>query len=237
MTNKLEISVVIPVLNEAQNLRELIPLLLSNGGNLVVDVIVVDGGSRDESCAVAELLGAKVVRSASASRAIQMNLGAQSVRGNIIYFVHADTRPLRSYAKDIQNAINQGYLAGCFRYRFDSDSFLLRLNSWFTQFNGIFCGGGDQTLFITRDFFNTLGGYDAKFCLMEDFELVRRIKIQTKFFIIPKTITVSARKYAENSWLRVQLVNLLLVTLFHLGMAPETLKKSYSLFLYNGANA
>ncbi|HSF52833.1 MAG TPA: TIGR04283 family arsenosugar biosynthesis glycosyltransferase [Algoriphagus sp.] len=237
MNEKLEISVIIPVLNEAQNLRELIPILKKSGGDIIAEVIVVDGGSRDDSCAVAESLGAKVVRAEVASRAIQMNLGAKNAKGNTLFFVHADTRPLRSFAKEIRAARTRGFKAGCFRYHFDSDAFLLRVNSWFTQFNGLFSGGGDQTLFISRDFFNTLGGYDAQFCLMEDFELVKRIKKKTKFFIIPKSITVSARKYRENSWLRVQLVNLLIFTLFHLGMAPEKLKKSYSIFLQNGANS
>ncbi|GAA0879699.1 TIGR04283 family arsenosugar biosynthesis glycosyltransferase [Algoriphagus jejuensis] len=237
MNDKLEISVVIPVLNEAQNLRELIPFLLENAGNYIVDLFVIDGGSRDDSCAVAESLGARVVKSETASRAIQMNLGAKLACGNMLFFIHADTRPLSSFAEDIHQAWREGYKSGCFRYRFNSSRVLLRINSWFTQFNGIFSGGGDQTLFITRDFFNTLGGYDTQFCLMEDFELVKRIKSKTKFFIIPKSMTVSARKYQENSWLRIQLANLLIFTLFYLGVAPEKLKKSYSLFLHNGANA
>lgn len=232
-----EISVIIPVLNEAPNLRELIPLLKENGGHFLVDLIVVDGGSKDDSCSVAESLGALLLKTEIASRAKQMNLGAKHAKGNTLFFVHADTRPLRSYAEDIQKARLKGHKAGCFRYQFDSKGFLLKLNSWFTQFNGLFSGGGDQTLFISRDFFNTLGGYDTQFCLMEDFELVKRIKKKAKFFIIPKSITVSARKYQENSWLRVQLANLLVFTLFNLGVAPEKLKKSYSTLLYNGANS
>lgn len=233
----LKLSVIIPTLNEAENLKELIPFLQKQGGNFVSELIVVDGGSRDESCLVAESLGAKVFRTETPSRAIQMNLGARYAKGNTLFFVHADTRPLRSFAEDIQNARLKGYKAGCFRYQFDSKGFLLKLNSWFTKFNGPFSGGGDQTLFISRDFFNTLGGYDIQFCLMEDFELIKRIKKKTKFYIIPKSITVSARKYRENSWLRVQLANLLVFTLFHLGMAPKKLKKLYSTLLYNGANS
>lgn len=237
MNEKLEISVIIPVMNEAQNLRDLIPFLKKFGAHFIVDIIVVDGGSKDDSCVVAESLGAEVLKSSMASRAIQMNLGAKQAKGNTLFFVHADTRPIKSFAEDIQNAMIKGYQAGCFRYDFDSKSFLLKINSWFTQFNGLFSGGGDQTLFISRDFFNTLEGYDCQFCLMEDFELVKRIKKKTKFFIIPKSIIVSARKYRENSWLRVQLVNLLIFTFFHLGMAPEKLKKSYSIFLHNGADS
>ncbi|WP_235009798.1 TIGR04283 family arsenosugar biosynthesis glycosyltransferase [Algoriphagus boritolerans] len=232
----MKLSVIIPTLNEAENIRELIPYLLKQGGGFISEVIVVDGGSNDETCRIAASLGAQVINSEIKSRAVQMNLGAAHAKGNTLFFVHADTRPVLSFAEDLQIALVKGYKAGCFRYRFDSETFLLKLNSWFTRFNGPFSGGGDQTLFITSDFFNTLGGYDTKFCLMEDFELVKRIKRKTRFYIIPKAMTVSARKYRKNSWLWVQLANLYVFTLFHLGVAPEKLKKSYTLLLQNGSN-
>lgn len=232
----MKLSVIIPTLNEAENIKELIPFLLKQGGEFVSEIIVVDGGSHDRTCEIAEELGARVVISEVKSRAVQLNLGASHASSSTLFFVHADTRPIKSFAHDLQIAIIKGYKAGCFRYKFDRETFLLRVNSWFTRFNGLFSGGGDQTLFISRDFFNTLGGYDITFCLMEDFELVKRIKRKTKFHIIPKTMTVSARKYRDNSWLRVQLVNLYVFTLFHLGVAPEKLKKSYSILLSNGSN-
>lgn len=233
----MKLSVIIPTLNEAENLKELIPFLQKHGGDFIAEIIVVDGGSEDNTCQIAQDLGAKVFKTSARSRAIQMNLGASHATGNVYFFVHADTRPLKSFAEDLQIAVIKGYKAGCFRYKFDSETFLLKINSWFTRFNGLFSGGGDQTLFITRDFFNTLEGYDTKFCLMEDFELVKRIKRRTKFYIIPKAMTVSARKYKENSWIRVQLANLFVFTLFHLGVAPEKLKKSYAILLYNGSNS
>jgi rSAM/selenodomain-associated transferase 2 len=233
----MNLSVIIPTLNEAENIKELIPFFLRKGGDFINEIIVVDGGSRDTTCQIAASLGAKVLISEQKSRAVQMNLGASHATANTFYFVHADTRPLGSFATDLQKALIKGYSAGCYRYRFDSESFLLRLNCWFTRFNGLFSGGGDQTLFITRDFFNTLGGYDTNFCLMEDFELVKRIKKQTRFYIIPKTMTVSARKYRQNSWLRVQLANLYVFTLFHFGVAPEKLKNYYAILLHHDTNS
>lgn len=233
----LKLSVIIPTLNEAENIKKLIPFLFKQGGDFIHEILVVDGGSVDDTCQLAEELGAKVLRSEARSRAVQLNMGAQVAQANTLYFVHADSLPVLSFAEDIQIAIIKGYRAGCFRYRFDSDTLFLRLNSWFTKFNGLFSGGGDQTLFITRDFFNTLGGYDSEFCLMEDFELVKRIKKRTKFYVIPKSILVSARKYRDNSWLRVQLVNLYVFSLFHLGVAPQKLKKSYSTLLKHATNS
>lgn len=233
----MKLSVIIPTWNEAVNIRELIPLLQRHGGDFISEIIVVDGGSGDDTCQIAESLGAKVLKSTVKSRAMQLNLGAGHATANTLFFVHADTRPTHSFAGDLQIATIKGYKAGCFRYKFDSETFLLKVNSWFTRFNGLFSGGGDQTLFISRDFFNTLDGYDTEFCLMEDFELVKRIKRRTKFYIIPKTMTVSARKYRDNPWLRIQLANLIVFTLFHLGVAPAKLKKSYSILLSNGSNS
>lgn len=233
----MKMSVIIPTLNEAENIKELVPYLKKYGGDFISEIIVVDGGSSDETCQIAAGLGAIVLKSKVRSRAHQLNLGASCASANTLYFVHADTRPVHSFAEDLQIAVVKGYKAGCFRYRFDSDTFLLKVNSWFTRFNGLFSGGGDQTLFISRDFFNTLGGYDTKYCLMEDFELVKRIKRRTKFYVVPKTMTVSARKYRDNSWLRVQVVNLYVFAMFHLGMDPEKLKKSYTTLLSNGSSS
>ncbi|MDX5337721.1 MAG: TIGR04283 family arsenosugar biosynthesis glycosyltransferase [Cyclobacteriaceae bacterium] len=231
MKERLRISVIIPVWNEAQNLKELIPFIQQNGGDFLEDLIVVDGGSIDGSIQVAEDLGAQVFKLDEASRAKQMNFGADQSKGNTLYFVHADTRPLPSFAMDIQKARLKGFRAGCYRYYFDSSNLLLKINGWMTRFNGLFSGGGDQTLFISAKFFKELGGFDPHFCLMEDFDLVRKIKKRTSFYIIPKSIKVSARKYQKNSWLRVQLVNLWVFVKFHLNTSPQELKSIYQKYL------
>ncbi len=227
MNNTLRLSIIIPVLNEYQNLKELIPLIRKNGGDFLVDLIVVDGGSKDGSVELAQQLGATVVELKEASRAKQLNLGAAKSHGNTLYFVHADTRPLASFAEDIQKARLKGYRAGCYRYQFDSNHPLLRFNSWATRFNGLFSGGGDQSLFISKRFFEELGGFDSQFCIMEDFDFVRKIKKKTSFYIIPKSIRVSSRKYEHNSWLRVQVVNLYVFLRFLYGTPPQKLKSIY----------
>ncbi len=143
-----------------------------------------------------------------------MNAAAKISTGEVLYFVHADTRPLPSFSEDINSSISNGHLAGCYRYQFDSENYLLKINSWFTRFNGLFSGGGDQTLFVKKTFFEDLNGFDEEYTIMEDFDLVRRIREKTKFLIIPKSIKVSARKYENNSWLRVQLTNLVVFIYF-----------------------
>lgn len=227
MSKSDRISIIIPVYNEAQNLHRLIPFLGGLAKNVITEIIVVDGGSTDQSSAVASQHGAVVITSPIRSRAAQLNAGARLAKGSILYFVHADSLPVESLAEDILEAINSGYRTGCFAYEFESSRPMLKINSWFTRFNGIFAGGGDQTLFIEQSFFNELGGYNEKFTIMEDFEIVRRIKKVTQFKLIRKSIKVSDRKYQTNSWLTVQWANLIAIAAFRLGVEPERIKTLY----------
>jgi rSAM/selenodomain-associated transferase 2 len=221
------ISIIIPTLNEATNLHRLIPFLTALEAGIISEILVVDGGSTDNSRAIASQHGATVIPSPICSRAAQLNAGAKVAKGSILYFIHADSLPLKSLAEDILGAINSGYRAGCFSYEFESKRPMLKINSWFTRFNGIFTGGGDQTLFINHSFFKELGGYDEKFTIMEDFNFVGRIKKVTQFKLIKKSIKVSDRKYQTNSWLTIQWANLIALTAFRLGVKPERIKTLY----------
>ncbi|MEB2775292.1 TIGR04283 family arsenosugar biosynthesis glycosyltransferase [Algoriphagus sp. D3-2-R+10] len=231
MTDTDKISVIIPCLNEEVNLKELIPYLIKYGDGVISEIIVVDGGSQDNSIAVAKSFGAFVVQSPICNRAAQLNLGAQHARGCIFYFLHADTRPVKDFAKVILANVAKGKNVGCFCYRFESDCTLLKFNSWFTRFNGVFSGGGDQSLFIKRSSFEALGGYDESFCIMEDFELVSRIRQTYDFHVLQDEMTVSARKYKGNSWVKVQLANLTAFSLFLLKVKPASIKSLYLNFL------
>lgn len=111
-------------------------------------------------------------------------MAAKEAKGDVFYFVHADVRILASFFEDIESSISYGFQAGCYAYGFDSTKIMLRINSWFTRFKGLFSGGGDQTLFIRKDVFWDLGGFDYKYCLMEDFEMDRRIKKKYNFEVI-----------------------------------------------------
>lgn len=225
------ISTIIPVLNEAENLNELLPFFSNHPKLDDFEVIIVDGGSIDESEKTAENFPFLFLRSPKKGRASQMNFGATHAKGNILYFVHADTRIPTSFPDDIREALKSGIQAGCYAYSFDSDSRLLKINSWFTKFDGLLSGGGDQTLFVDKNVFRELGGFDEYYCIMEDFEFVRRIRKKYNFKVLPKRIAVSARKYETNSWLRVQLANLLVFGLFFFKYPPDKLKKMYQSLL------
>jgi len=222
----MRISVIIVTLNEAKNIQEVIKLLKDNGGHLVKELIVVDGGSSDNTCELAMKAGATVLHS-SPGRAIQMNIGATHATGDLFYFVHADTRPPTSYVNDIVTAVKDGYPIGCFRFRFDSSRLILKINSYFTRFDKLWCRGGDQSLFVSREVFNDLYGYCPKYKIMEEYDFIRRARKKYAFKIIPKEVVVSARKYEQNGYFRVQITNLILFNMYRFGYSQDTMVKTY----------
>lgn len=221
------LSVIIPTFNEADNIGLLIRDLLAHGRDSLTDLLVVDGGSTDGTVDRARQAGARVVVSPRSGRANQMNYGATLTSGDVLYFVHADVRIHPDFVSDITRAITNGNDAGCYRFRFASSHPLLRLNSYGTRFPGIMSRGGDQTLFITRGFFNRLDGFREQYVVMEDFDIIVRIRAAGRFCIIPKDVIVSARKYEENSWLRVQIANLTAFSLFFMNVTPVRIAQTY----------
>lgn len=227
----MQISIIIPVLNEAASIGPLLKYLMSNGGAQVVEILVVDGGSSDDTVHIAEKSGAKVIYCSICSRAAQMNTGAAHARGEVLYFIHADTCPPPSFAGDIEQSLASGYVMGCYRYRFDSGSFLLKINAFFNRYQFLWCQGGDKTFYIRREVFQQLGGYDEYYTIMEEYDFLRRAMPLYPLHIIPKYAVVSARKYKQNGWLRVQLANTLVFRLFKKGASPEEMKKVYKSML------
>ncbi len=225
------ISIIIPTYNEASSIERLLKDVFTYAQNRVADVVVVDGGSTDTTVECARRAGATVLVSPRRGRAVQMNYGAQQTSGDVLYFVHADVRIHPDFTNDIAQALGAGFSAGRYRFRFDSDNVLLRVNSYSTRFGGLMSRGGDQTLFITRTLFNQLQGFDERYVIMEDFDMIRRIEQQARFAVIPKDVVVSARKYEANSWLRVQLANLTAVLLFACDVPPTRIARTYRTFL------
>lgn len=225
------LSVIIPTYNEAANIGRLVAQLRQYALPETIEVLVVDAGSTDETAQVARQAGATVLQSPKPGRAAQMNYGAQHATGELLYFVHADVGIHPDYVATLRSAVQDGYAAGCYRFRFDSAHPMLRLNSFGTRFKGIMSRGGDQTLFITRTLFQELGGFDEYYCIMEDFDIIRRIRRRTRFLIVPQDVVVSARKYETNSWLRVQLANLTAFSLFFLKVPPPRIARTYKALL------
>ena len=221
------ISVIIPTYNEAEHIGKLVSYLLRHGGELLTEVIVADGGSQDQTLALAEAAGAQAFISPVKGRAGQMNAACQRAKGSVFYFVHADTLPTESFAEDIATALKEGYLMGGYWFKFDSPKPMLRLSEWFSRQKLFFSRGGDQSIFVERAFFERLGAYDERFVVMEEYDFLRKARRQAAFKVIPKATLVSARKYEQNSWLRVNFANFIAVMMFRWGYAPLRILNTY----------
>jgi len=227
----MKVSIIIPTLNEEENIERLLLHLKSIKNIDAHEIIVADGKSEDSTVAVAESFGAKVCKVDIQNRGVQMNCGVELSTGDVFYFVHADTLPPKSCIQNVISQVEKGSEIGCFRFRFNSKHPLLRVNSFFTRFDKMWCRGGDQSLFVTREFFESMNGYDESYVIMEDFDFIRRAKKQTHFAIIPKEVLVSARKYDDNGYFRVQIANLVAVRKFNKGESTKEILDTYKKML------
>jgi len=221
------ISIIIPAYNEEKHIGKLVCHLRENSTNAVKEIIVIDGGSTDHTREVAEKAGASVLMSPVRGRAVQMNYGADHSIGEVLYFVHADTLPPESFAKDLLASIEKGYRIGGYRFRFDSPKWYLKVNSFFTRYNRLMFRGGDQTLFITRSFFEKLGRYREDYLIMEEYDLMIKARKQCKFCVIQKDVLVSARKYDDNNYLKVNFANLVAFKMFQWGYSQDRIVRVY----------
>ncbi|WP_299678235.1 TIGR04283 family arsenosugar biosynthesis glycosyltransferase [uncultured Dokdonia sp.] len=206
-----KISIVIPTLNEAENISRLLKHLdASKNPNTPIEIVIVDGKSEDNTPDIIQQYISKhslhhiTVITSPKGRAKQMNAGAAVAKGTVLYFLHADSFPPNGYDQYILNEVSKGNHAGCFRMRFDSNHWWLRLASWLTQFSWRACRGGDQSQFITKKLFEELGRYDERFIIYEDNDLINKLYARKEFVVINKKITTSSRRYKNNGIWKLQ---------------------------------
>ena len=233
----MKISIIIPTFNEEENIEKIISYLLLIKQKNNIEIIVSDGGSVDNTIEIAQKKAVVVTLSNIKGRAGQMNHGVNFATGDVLYFIHADSRPPLTYFTDIEEAISRGYNCGCYRSQFDSNSFLLKINAFFTRLNFLFCRGGDQTIFVTRALFEKVGPYKNEMLIMEDYDFLARIRKQGRFKLFNKATIFSARKYDENSWLKVQKANLKIVRMYKNGKSQKEMLDAYKHMLNYRKNA
>ncbi|HRE75045.1 MAG TPA: TIGR04283 family arsenosugar biosynthesis glycosyltransferase [Flavobacteriales bacterium] len=221
-----ELSIIIPVLNEEENIATLIDLLHERSYGISAEIIVVDGGSSDRTMEISLSKNATVISSAK-GRPMQMNKGAERASGKILWFLHADSIPPVHYDKFILEAVQSGYLSGCFRMQFQTSNLLLRFFGWLTRFNSEYCRGGDQSLFVTADVFDKSGKYNEQYLIFEDNEILPRIKKLCKFKVIQHTLFTSIRRYRDNGIYRLQYRFMRLHTMYRRGATIDELLVYY----------
>ena len=219
------ISFIVPVLNEAHGivrcLETLVPLRARSH-----EVIVVDGGSRDGTPALAQGLADRVL-TAPCGRALQMNAGADAASGSALVFLHADVR----LPRDADRMVLQALAArpwGRFDLKLDSPRVLLALVGAMMNLRSRLTGiaTGDQALFVRRDVFEHLGGY-AAIALMEDIELSSRLRRAGRPACLRARVLASARRWETRGALRTIVLMWRLRLAYRLGADPARLAERY----------
>ncbi|MUP44733.1 glycosyltransferase [Gramella sp. BOM4] len=221
------ISIVIPTYNEEQKLPILLKYLEENMTGQVLEILVVDGGSLDTTQKIADENPLSRCISSKKGRAVQMNAGARETKGEVLYFLHADSLPPFGFDQQIMEEVENGKLAGCFRMKFDKKHWWLDLIAWFTRINHISCRGGDQSLFVKRELFEEIGGFDEAYQVYEDNEIIKRLYKRGHFVVIQNWLVTSARLYEKMGILKTQLLFAEIYCKRRFGATAEELSRLY----------
>jgi rSAM/selenodomain-associated transferase 2 len=225
MNNQASLSVIIPALNEADNIRATLRSLRTDPEP---EIIVVDGGSTDGSGDIALAEGVAVLN-APRGRAQQQNLGAATASGEILLFLHADTQAPWDYAGLIRRALQiPGVSAGAFSLAIAGHrpglhviaAIANRRSRW------LHLPYGDQGLFLPASLFARIGGFPEQ-PIMEDFALVKKLQRHGRLLTLPQTVITSGRRWEQKGIWRTTWINQLMIFGYYLGVAPATLARLY----------
>lgn len=223
------LSIIVPALNEAASLPALLDSIrATTTAGIDLEIIVVDGGSEDQTVAIAQRHGAQVLIS-SRGRASQMNAGARLATGDILLFLHADTRLPTNFSALIAAALAKpGRIAGAFDLKIEGDIPGLRWVEKGVKWRSrIFqLPYGDQAIFLRRETFQAIGGF-ANLPIMEDFDLIHRLRSLGRIAIVPVPVLTSGRRWKTVGLWKTTLINQAIVIAYLLGVSPQRLASWY----------
>jgi rSAM/selenodomain-associated transferase 2 len=221
------ISVIIPALNEAGVIANCIESLREEEGN--IEIIAVDGGSVDGTPEIISNYNDIVLVKSPKGRGRQMNEGAGAASGDVYLFLHADTILEQGWSNEIMTALGDGSVkGGAFtlaidsagrRYRLIEHLVRLRCALWKLPY-------GDQGIFVRRGVFERIGGY-KNIPLMEDVDLVERIKREGRISILPGKAITSHRRWEKKGWIETTLMNQVIMVMYRLGIDTKRLAEIY----------
>jgi rSAM/selenodomain-associated transferase 2 len=220
-----KISIIIPVLNEASSITGVIQQALT-GKN--IEIIVSDGGSQDQTLEVVNSLGVTTIQSLP-GRAQQMNQGAKKATGEILLFLHADTYLPDGFDHEIRQILAQPQtLAGAFQLKIATHlrgiRWVEKMVNWRSHM--LQFPYGDQAIFLKSSTFWQMGGFPL-LPIMEDFELIRKLRRRGKITITSRAVLTSGRRWQHLGILKTTLLNQLIIIGYCLGISPQRLAQCY----------
>lgn len=219
-----DISIIIPTLNEEENIDKLAKGLSSTD----CQVIVVDGGSSDKTCEKIIYYGYTLVKS-KPGRAFQLNLGANEARGDILLFLHADSELPANFQGAIRTLLQkEECILGAFSLGIQNPTLPMRFIAAMANFrsNFLHLPYGDQAFFLRKNDFFSLGKF-PEIPIMEDYVFVKTAGRKGKVRTLPQKVYTSARRWQRLGVLKTTIINQLVVAGYHLGISPERLRSLY----------
>lgn len=220
------LSLIIPTLNEAASLGATLEAIARLAEP--VEVIIVDGGSRDDTVELARARGFSVL-TAECGRGAQMHTGASVARGEVLWFLHADTQPPIDAAQAIAAALqDETVVGGNFEIQFDGRRRAARFLSWlYPHLRRLGLFYGDSAIFVRRAIYEQAGGFQA-LPIFEDLDLIRRLRRRGRLVRVPLAVLTSSRRFEGRSFTLTFLRWALLQSLYWLGVSPHRLSRHYA---------
>ncbi|MEK7232537.1 MAG: TIGR04283 family arsenosugar biosynthesis glycosyltransferase [Elusimicrobiota bacterium] len=226
----MKISVIIPTRNEEENISQAISRIRQTSDCNGIEIIVADGNSTDRTVELTQGIADKVIRVPQPGRAFQMQEGARVASGNLLLFLHADTRLPADWKEQLAQAWSRSEkpAATAFKLGFDSKKPFYRLLAWTANLRTALTGVplGDQAIAVSREVFLRAGGFPPV-PLMEEYLLCRKLKSLGRVVILPGKVATSVRRYERNGKLFNALRNAAITVLFYLGVPPCSLARLY----------
>ena len=222
-SSQFTVSVIIPTLNEEHTIKDAL-ISVGRGGEL----IVVDAGSHDSTIKIASRFTEKIILS-ERGRGNQMDRGAREAKGDVLLFLHADTKLPEDWKDQITDALKDDMIiGGGFRLKIDSRKICFRIMekiiNWRSKYLGLIYG--DQAIFARRDAFFAVGGFMG-LPLMEDVDFIKRLKSKGTVILLDADVSTSSRHWEKKGILMTTLRNWILLGFYYLGVSPEKLYKWY----------
>jgi len=219
------ISIIIPALNEEKSIAEVLKHTLRLEGHS--EIILVDGGSKDNTIKLVKRCKEVKILSSEKGRAKQMNMGASKAKGDIFLFLHADTYLPDSYNDDVNKLMqNPEIVAGSFRLKMDMTHPIFKFYEWCSRFSVEFFTYGDHAMFVRADSFKSIDGFKP-IPFMEDVEIQKRLRQKGSIKKLDTFVTTSSRRFKKNGVIVQLIIDTLLVLGFKLGVSTKLLKRFY----------